>query len=204
MKARSVWSVAGLVIVGLLTLLGLRYLGTFDYTFQGSLIEPPMSAYDFELPHGDADTFRLSDHRGQVVLIFFGYSNCPDFCPTTLADFNRIATELGDQAKDVTFVFVTVDPDRDTPEKVAAYASGFNPNFYGLSGTQTELEPILDAYFVYASISNVETADGYLVDHSTRTIVIDKAGEFRATFPYGLGVDAITRDIQFLLNEPVN
>jgi protein SCO1/2 len=162
-----------------------------------------MPVYDFALKRADGDTFQLSEHRGKVILFFFGYTHCPDFCPTTLADFNRIYTALGEQAGDVVFVFITVDPERDTPEKVAAFAQGFNPAFIGLSGTPEELAPIYDAYFVYAAKSDQSSGSGYLVDHSTRTIVIDRHGDFRATFPYGLGVEAITSDVRFLLSEPL-
>jgi len=200
-KGRSVILVAVALILGIGGLLGYRYWTNRNYEFKGSLIEPALPAYDFALERADGSVYRLGEQEGKVVLIFFGYTNCPDFCPTTLAEFNRISTELGDQAEDVEFLFITVDPERDTPEKVDEYAKAFNPAFIGLSGTPDELAPIYDAYFVYAQKSDAVTGSGYLVDHSTRTIVIDKFGDFRATFPYGLGVDAVTSDVQFLLSE---
>ena len=83
---------------------------------------------------GAARQFHLAGQRGRVVLLFFGFTSCPDVCPTTLSDFKQVRQRLGKDADRVSFVFITVDPDRDTPERMAKYASGFDPSFIGLSG----------------------------------------------------------------------
>ncbi len=171
------------------------------YTYQGSLIDPPVEAADFTLTEQDGSGFTLSEQQGKVVLIFFGYANCPDVCPTTLADFKRVHEALGDQADDVKFVFITVDPERDTPEIIANYVSAFNTDFVGLSGTEAELQPVWDAYYVVRNKIESDSALGYLMEHSARVMVIDRQGNLRMTFPFGMAPEAITEDVQHLLAE---
>ena len=119
------------------------------YTFQGSLIDPPVAAPPFELTDVDGRHIQLSDLDGQVVIIFFGYTSCPDVCPVTLTDFLRIREQLGSNAQEVSFVFVTVDPERDTPERMKKYLTNFDPEIIGLTGTRAELESIWASYGVY-------------------------------------------------------
>jgi len=172
-----------------------------NYEYQGSLIEPPTTAYDFELEDAQGNTFSLNEQRGKVVLLFFGYTNCPDICPTTLADFKQIHTELGEGADKVIFVFITIDPKRDTPEKVGNYVTAFNLDFIGLSGTEEQLQPVWDGYYVYREISESNSAAGYLVDHSARVYVIDKWGDLRLTFPFGVQAEAMAADVAHLIAE---
>lgn len=171
------------------------------YAYQGSLIEPPVKAAEFSLTYHDGMPFTLSDQRGKVVLIFFGYVNCPDVCPTTLSDFKRVHEALGEQAGEVKFVFITVDPERDTPEMLADYAAAFNTDFIGLGGRDEDLRPVWDAYYVVREKIESESALGYLMEHSARVMVIDRQGDLRMTFPFGMSVEAMTQDIQHLLDE---
>lgn len=201
MSSKSVlWVGLGVVVMVATVFIGTRLVGG-DYTFNGSVIEPSIAATDFALEQAGGEVFRLSEQAGRVVLIFFGYTNCPDFCPTTLSDFKVVREELGPAGAEVRFVFITIDPERDTPEKIQTYAKAFHPEFIGLSGDEEKLQPIWDAFFVYRQKSNVETAAGYLMEHSTRVIVIDKAGNFRMTFLYGLGPEAMAEDVNYLLSE---
>lgn len=200
MNTKSILIFIAVIAVGILGLFLLTQISDNFYTYQGSVIDPPMEAFDFSLAY-DGGEFQLSEQAGKVVLMFFGYTNCPDFCPTTLAEFNQVYNALGEYQNDVVFVYITVDPDRDTPEKMLEYARAFNPAFIGLSGTPDELDPIHEAYYVYYEISDAESASGYLVDHSTRTIVIDQFGNFRMTFPYGIGDEAMVDDLIHLLKE---
>jgi protein SCO1/2 len=197
MKIRTVLLLGFLVLIGVLGV----YLvtQTTPYTFQGSLIDPPAPAADFTLTGAEGHTFRLIDQRGKVVLLFFGYTNCPDFCPTTLSDFKRVHEQLGDKADQVEFVFITLDPERDTPERVTDYVRAFNPDFIGLSGTLEELEPVWKGYGVFRQVQEVESAAGYLLDHTVTVYLIDSEGDWRMTFPYGLGADAIAADVAHLL-----
>lgn len=171
------------------------------YTFKGSVIEPSLAAADFSLTQANGEVFSLSGQRGKVVVMFFGYSYCPDVCPTTLADFKRIAENLGDDSKQAVFVFITVDPERDTVEQVENYVAGFGSDISGLSGSLDVLQPIWDAYYVFREKIDQVSANSYLMNHTTRIIVVDKQGRFRMTFPSGLGVDAMTEDLKHLINE---
>src|SRR3990172_13312343 len=120
----------GLVMVGIAALL----LGVQTYersqSFRGSLIEPSPPAWPIDLEQADGTLFSLDDQRGRVVLLFFGYANCPDFCPATLAEFRRAYENLSEDGlqTEVDFVFITIDPERDDPESIEAFVSSFNPN----------------------------------------------------------------------------
>jgi protein SCO1/2 len=172
-----------------------------NYQYQGSLIDPPAPAYNIALQDTDGELFQLSDHTGEVVLIFFGYTNCPDVCPTTMAEFKQVYEKLGPDADRVKFVYFSVDPERDTRERVNDFVNAFNPNFIGITGDEANLEPVWQAYGVYHEKQEVGSAAGYVVDHTASIYVIDTQGGWRMTFPYGLGVDAMTTDIQHLLQE---
>jgi protein SCO1/2 len=169
---------------------------------RGSAIEPATAAVDFELSDTTGTAFKLSDHKGDVVLLFFGYANCPDFCPTTLAEYKNIHEQLGESAAEVRFVFVTVDPDRDSPEAIDQFVHAFNPSFIGLTGTEEQLQFVWENYFVGRIPQVVEDSEmGYLVSHATRIYVVDKAGNLRLTFPFGMPVADMTHDINLLLAE---
>jgi protein SCO1/2 len=136
-----------------------------------------------------------------VVLIYAGFTNCPDFCPGTLAKFKQIADSLGDDAKHVDFVFVTVDPDRDTPAVITAYLNNFSPDFIGLTGSMDQLLAFWTDYGA-GRIPEQPDADGnYEVSHSTRVWVIDKGGLLRITFPFEMTASDMTHDLRLLLAE---
>ena len=156
----------------------------------------PLAPY-FELTHSSADLFRLSDQRGKIVLLFFGYTSCPDVCPTTLAELNQALKQIGDKANSVQVVFVSVDPDRDTPERVQEYVSRFNPSFIGLSGTATELEKIWADYDIFREI--VQSDAGVIVNHTARTILIDEDVAMRLSYGFGTPVDDIVHDLELIL-----
>jgi protein SCO1/2 len=201
MKSKTAIYIAGAFLVIIVGLILVSQLTGKQYRFYGTLIDPPVEAYDFSLTHADGSVFRLSDQKGKVVLLFFGYTHCPDVCPTTLADYKAMAAELGDKADQVAFVYITVDPQRDTPEIIARYARAFNPAFIGLSGTDTELDPIYERYGVFHEIQDVQTADNYLVSHTSVIYVIDKQGDWRLTFPFELGPYEMVADVEYLLSE---
>lgn len=171
------------------------------YTFQGSLIDPPVPAADFELTDQDGRPFRLSDQQGKVVLIFFGYTHCPDVCPITLSEYKQIKRQLGERAENVQFLFITVDPERDTPERLNAYVRNFDPDFIGLTGSQAELEAVWESYYVYQARVESGSAAGYLVDHTARVYAIDRQNNWRLTYPFGMEVSKIVKDVSFLLRE---
>jgi protein SCO1/2 len=119
-------------------------------SFRGIALDPPEPAPAMRLATAQGDTFDLAEQRGKVVLLFFGYTQCPDVCPTTLSDWARIRTELGDDADEVRFVFVSVDPARDTPQASAAYARKFDPSFVGLTADPAMLPTLMKGFKITA------------------------------------------------------
>jgi protein SCO1 len=170
------------------------------YQLQGSLISPPIAASDFELTDQYGQRFKLSDQHGKLVVIFFGYTNCPDICPTTLSEYQSIRNSLGESGDQFRFLFITVDPERDTPERLRDYIGHFDPDVIGLTGHRDALEPVWKSYGVYQQKQDAGSAAGYLVDHSTRTYVVDQDGNLILTYPFGFDREKIVDDLAYLAN----
>ena len=162
--------------------------------------EPYPVAQEFELSRGDGSRLRLSQMRGKAVLLFFGYTSCPDVCPTTLAELKQALEKLGEEkAQQVEVLFVTVDPQRDTPERVQEYVDHFNPDFIGLSGSESELVPVWQKYGVFREIVDGTSAAGYIVNHTARVTLIDQDGNMRVSFAFETPVEDIVHDLNMLL-----
>lgn len=189
---------------------------TFDPTTQGFAIsentaysgtsyDPPVVLQDFALPASTGETMSLSDLGDGWTLLFFGYTHCPDFCPTTLSEFRRIKRLMGEDAEAVNFVFVSVDAERDTPEVLARYLSAFDPTFVGLSADIETLERIKDEYGLYYALRTQDAPanhpDLYPVDHTTRTFVIDPDGRLRVSFAYNTSPEIIAGQLAALQNQ---
>ena len=172
-------------------------------SFRGTTYaEPYPPASDFVLTRGDGTSFQFSAMRGKVVLLFFGYTSCPDVCPTTMAELNQAMGKLNEEdAGRVQVVFVTVDPGRDTPERVQEYVNHFNPNFIGLSGTEEELTKVWNKYGVFREVVEGTSALGYLVNHTARVTLIDADGNLRISFSFETPVDDIVYDLKLMLKE---
>jgi protein SCO1/2 len=196
-----------LILGGLIALVVLGVAGadllTQAHKFRGSVIDPPFPAPDLTLQDQNGQAFQLGAQRGKIVLMFFGYTNCPDVCPTTLAQFRQVGAELGPQADQVRFVFVTVDPERDTAEKMKAYLDAIDPAIVGLIGSQTELEPIWKSYGVYRQKQPGQSPDDYAdaLEHSSRVYLVDAQGDLRLTYSFGLVPDDVVQDIKVLLRK---
>lgn len=202
-----------LLLVGIALGLAFAVAGTLfprPYTFHGSLIDPPVAAADFTLTDQNGQPFRLSDQKGKVALVFFGYTNCPDACPTTLTQFKQIRRQLGKSADGVKFILVTVDPERDTPERLRDYLSGFDPTFVGLTGSVEQMETVWQGYGVYREKVPAEGAtsdasahthadEEYAVDHTTRIYAIDTRGNLRLTYTIDTATEDVAQDVQQLL-----
>jgi len=200
MKSRIWWlGVAGVIGV-VLILTGWKLIAR-PYTFQGSVIDPPAPVVDFRLTDQHGGTFHLSDEKGKVVLIYFGYTNCPDECPTTMAIFKQVKDELGSQADKARFMLITVDPERDNSQTLGTYLAKFDPTFIGLSGSPSDLAPVWKEFGVFVEKSPVDNAGNYEMDHSTFVYVIDKDGNLRLTYAYGVEKDAILSDVRYLVGE---
>ena len=198
MKSYGIWLAAGL-LGGLLLVGGLLF--TRPYTYNGSLIDPAIPAPDFVLQAAGGGDYHLSDQRGKLVVMFFGYTTCPDVCPATLAEMKKVRANLMDKDGQVDYVFITVDPDRDTPERMQQYLAGFDPTFIGLSAPLEDLEAVYDGYGVYRAVQQGNSAAGYLVDHTSRVYVIDPQGGLRITYPFGTPPEDIAADLRQLLKK---
>jgi len=171
-------------------------------SFRGSVPDAPVQVPDFTLTDPLGRPFRLSEQVGSVVVLFFGYTQCPDVCPTTLATWRQVHEALGDSAQRVRFVFVTVDPERDTPERLGLHVSAFNPDFVGLSGTAQDLEAVYRVFgVVHEKDTSSGSAAGYLVSHTATTFVLDGKGRWRLSFPYGTLAEDLVHDIRQLLEQ---
>lgn len=199
MASKKLW-IGGLIAIIVLAIV-VAETCLSAYKFRGSVIDPPVAAADFALKDQAEQPFQLGDQRNKLVLLFFGYTSCPDVCPTTLAQFKRARAQLGGQADRVRFVFITVDPERDTPAQMNKYLGAFDPAFVGLGGSEAELEPVWKAYGVYRKIQPGSSATGYLVDHSARAYLIDAQGNLRLTYAFGATADDMAADMRYLLKQ---
>ncbi|NWG21990.1 MAG: SCO family protein [Chloroflexi bacterium] len=171
-----------------------------EYRFRGGIIDPPFEAPDFTLTDQHGQPFRLSEQRGNVVMIYFGFTNCPDMCPAALADMAAARRQLGAEGNRVLGVFISLDPERDTQERLGRYVTAFDSTFIGLRGSEAELAPIVKDYGVtYARRELPGSALKYTIDHSTFIYVIDAAGRWRVLFPHGAAVDDIVSDLRYLV-----
>lgn len=170
-----------------------------NYRYQGSLIDPPAAAADFTLTDQNNTPFSLSEQRGKIVLIFFGYTHCPDVCPVTLSQYRQIKERLKERAEDVRFLFVTVDPERDTVTEMKRYVPAFDPAFIGLTGTAEEIQAVTKSYGVYSEKAAPDEQGNYLVDHTARIYLVDQQGNWRLTYPFGMETGQIVQDLNHLL-----
>jgi len=195
-----------LVGLTLFLLIGVVAAGVFLFSkpasFRGTTYgEPYPVAPEIELSRASGTRFRLSEMRGSVVVLFFGYTSCPDICPTTMAELKQALEKLGTKSEGVQVLFVTVDPQRDTPEHVQEYVNHFNPDFIGLSGSESELAKIWNDYGVFREIVEGTSAAGYLVNHTARLTLIDQQGNLRVSFGFDTPVDDVVHDLNLLLKE---
>ena len=192
-----------LLIVGVMGAVLLIWAAAFaePYKLHGSEITSDLPAPVISLTRANGSPFQIESLRGRIALIFFGYTSCPDYCPTTMADMKRVKDELGEKGDQVDVLLITVDPMRDTPLGIQAYVAGFDETFIGLSGSESELEPVWQGYGVYREISGSHHDAAYSVDHSTRLYLVDKSNRLRVTYAYGTPVQDLADDIRYLLRE---
>lgn len=200
---RKLLGIGGGILLAVLAALGLTMVLSNPPVYRGtSFSEPYPPAPEIALTQADGNEFRLSAQRGKIVLLFFGYTSCPDICPTTLAEMKQVMDKLDDEIeKNVQVVFVSVDPDRDTPEKIQKYVLHFHPTFLGLSGTMEKLEPIWKAYSITRETVESDSAFGVIINHTARLFLVDPRGNLRLSFGYGTPVEDIVHDIELLLEQ---
>ena len=166
---------------------------------KAGVFEPPSTAPDFSLQASTGGEQALAKYRGKVVLLGFGFTSCPEVCPTTLAVLAQARKRLGAQADQLQVLYVTVDPERDNPDRMRAYLRGFDPTFVGLTGAPDKLAAVRAKYGVTAERKNI--GNSYSVAHSSSVYLIDRKGMLRAMMPYGRTPDDYVHDVRLLLNE---
>jgi protein SCO1 len=169
--------------------------------FRSGAFDPPRQAPDFTLPSAGGVEFQLRRLQGKVVILTFGYSSCPDVCPTVLAELAQVRVRLGAAAKRVQVVYVSVDPERDTPARLRAFTEQFDKTFVGLTGPAEQLAGVWKAYGVSVVRKDLpgSTPPSYLVHHSASVFLIDPAGRLRVMAPFGTPSDDVLHDVRALL-----
>ncbi len=158
-------------------------------------------ARELSLTDADGRLRTLADFKGKVTLVFFGYTQCPDVCPATLAELAMVKRELGKEGERVQGVFVSVDPQRDTPQVLKAYVGNFDPGFVALTGTPEQIEKAAKNFKVFYAKVPGRTEGSYTVDHTAGTYVFDAQGRVRLFVRYGSGAEALRHDLKLLLEE---
>ncbi len=168
-------------------------------TFNSIDITGANYARDFVLTDAGGKKRALGEFRGKVVAVFFGFAQCPDVCPTTLSDFAQIKEKLGADGERLQVIFITVDPQRDTPAVLGSYVSSFDPSFIGLTGTAEEISATAREFKVFYQKVAGKTDMSYTIDHTAGSYVFDKDGRIRLFVKHAAGVDAIAADVKQLL-----
>lgn len=169
--------------------------------FQSVDISGADYARDFALSDHTGRLRSLQEFRGRVVAVFFGFTQCPDVCPTTLTEMTRVKRLLGDDGKKLQVVFITVDPQRDTPAVLQAYMGNFDPQYLALVPTEQQLPEVAKEFKVYYKKIEGKTLGAYMMDHSAMTFIFDTKGRVRLYSRYGLEPEALAADVRRLLKE---
>lgn len=207
-KKNAKW-LTGLLLVLAILIVGVAVLwrgmgsdvgGVVRGTFHSLDISGAPYGKDFELPDMNGQIRRLADFRGQVVAMFFGFTQCPDVCPTTLGEMVLVKQQLGEDASRLQVLFVTVDPERDTPEILQAYMQAFDPQFLALVPTPEQLRTrIAPDFRVYYRKVDSSQPGAYTMDHSAGILLFDPQGRLRLHSAYGARPEAIAADVRALL-----
>jgi protein SCO1/2 len=189
----------------MLVVVGLPLLGACDRfgsreDFRGLDLTGAAYAQDFSLTDFRGNSRTLADYRGQVVMLYFGFVQCPDVCPTALARASSMMQQLGADAGRVQLLFVTVDPERDTPELLREYLAAFDPRFVALTGSLAQIQTTADAFRVY--FKKIPTGSSYTMDHTALTYLFDPAGHVRVALRHDQTAEDYAADVRRLLAEP--
>jgi protein SCO1 len=156
-------------------------------------------AKNFSLPDASGQTKTLADFKGKIAVVFFGFAQCPDVCPTTMAEIAEVKKSLGKDGEKVTAIFITVDPERDTPQVLKAYMESFDPSFTALRGSPEQVAQLAKDFKVYYKKVEGKTPTSYTYDHTAASFVFDTEGKLRLYTRYGMGAQALADDLKILL-----
>ncbi|MBH1977763.1 MAG: SCO family protein [Comamonadaceae bacterium] len=169
--------------------------------FRGVDISEVDYARDFPLPDHNGQPRSIKDFNGKVVVVFFGYTQCPDVCPTTMQEMAEAKRMLGKDGDRLQAIFVTVDPERDTADMLKAYMGNFDPSFLALRGTPEQTAAVAKDFKIYYKKVDGKTPTSYTMDHSAGSYIYDTQGRLRVYYRYGSGVEALAADVRTLLDE---
>lgn len=168
------------------------------YNFHGTVLQSPDAAPNFTLQGANGD-ISLSDFHGKMVILYFGYTFCPDVCPASMSAIANALEQIGKKAERVQVMMISVDPERDTPAEVDAYTKHFNPNFVGVTGSPQEVAQVATLYGIYYAKAEGSAASGYLVEHTATLMVIDEKGALKLLLPFGVTAEEIAADLNYML-----
>jgi protein SCO1/2 len=166
---------------------------------KAGVFDPPRPAPEIALPASSGTPVKLSDYRGKVVVLEFGFSHCPAVCPVSLASLTQARQLLGARGKDVQVLFITVDPARDTAERLRSYLAQFDPSFVGITGSEAQIAQVLKDYGISAAKQPIKGSSDYSMSHSSYLYFIDRQGRQRAMMPFGRPAADIAHDLAILL-----
>ncbi len=173
--------------------------GKKELAFQGSDITGTQLGRDLDMIDGSGKPRTLDDYKGKVAVVFFGFTQCPDVCPTAMSELSQTMELLGSDADKVQVIMVSVDPARDTPEVLSAYVKAFHPSFVGLTGTEEQLGKTAKSFKAYYAKSSGGTAEQYSMDHASSFYILDQYGEARVLVSGNTSAKDIASDIRQLL-----
>ena len=192
--------ILGAAVLGALALVGCDRAGPAAGGFKAIDITGAEYARGFDLPDANGQRRTLADFKGRVVVVFFGFTHCPDVCPTTLIELAEVKKALGPDGARVQGIFVTLDPERDTPELLRAYVGNFDPGFVALRGTAEETAALAKQFKIFYAKVPGKTAGNYTIDHTAASFVFDANGKVRLYSRYGSGAEALKSDLRLLLD----
>jgi protein SCO1/2 len=184
------------VVVAVLTVIGAL---NKPVVYHGTHLAPASPEMPFTLRSAEGPV-TLDDLKGKATVLFFGYTSCPDVCPTTLLQLSTALDHLGEDREDVHVVFVSVDPERDTPERTTAYARAVDPSFLGVTGTDAEIAHVTSRYGIYYAKAEGSEATGYLVDHSATVLVLNPDGQLELLWSPTVTAPQMAEDLDSLLS----
>jgi protein SCO1 len=168
-------------------------------SFRNTDITGAEFAREFSLTDHNGTPRTLNDFKDKAVVVFFGFTQCPDVCPTTLAEMTEAVKLLGDNGKRLQVLFITIDPERDTPELLKKYVPAFHPTFLGLTGSADAIAKVAKEFKVFYQKSPGKTAGSYTMDHTANSYVFDPQGKVRLVIKHGAGAEPLVQDLKQLL-----
>lgn len=165
-------------------------------------MDPPLALPDFELTDASGQPFKLSQVKGDIALIYFGYTHCPDACPLTMYDVKKTLAGLTQGKERVHVIFISVDPERDTPGVLSKYVANFGPEFIGLTDEMDKVQGVMKPFGVIAEKdATADSAGGYIVSHSTRLFLVDPQGQLLLSYHFGFKPEDLRSDLEYLLQQ---